>query len=314
MDWRSWIGKSSKPESLDKDIADFNQSMEKIQFRGPKDVALFCMYEYEKVSKRFFYTLFRTTLNEKSEEVTRYLATVANIDAKLRHWMYDEQIAQLAEYPSDVGHEVYDVIPENMRLQVFEAGFVIESIPKWMLGHGGRVKYPLNFRDDVTTIRKRQLWANVMDKLVEEYVGDSHERRRLVQKRPDPYCQMLMVFRSEKENGFRDVDHYLPQFENIVNALRHKGLLFHDSPPYLSFAFEWKQDSNAHAPVIDLFAFTSEEALHPWQMMAMERRKYELMIKSYIRENVRLKKQIETVSSNQKASHHVDAQGEKIEK
>jgi hypothetical protein len=174
-------------------------------------------------------------------------------------------------YDPELHREIWDVVPEDMELELVDHGFVIKNIPKWMLGHGAKKKYSPLFRSDLPTIRKEIVWHHVLGKLLEKYVQQDSCEFHSLDELPNPkkYAKLVIVFRSDTPERIRDMDHYVPTFEPLVNRLRG-FFISNDSPERLSFAFEWEQDSSASSATVDIYGYTSENPFISWRALHVE--------------------------------------------
>ncbi|WP_258111657.1 hypothetical protein [Alicyclobacillus sp. SP_1] len=249
-----------------------------MEFRPADDVSLVHIKKVQELIGRHYQamtrlrqSMFRMLIGTHVPHLEHYLTFLDDAQADISQYLQNELFATLMRYDSDLHQEMWDVIPEDMKLEIGEHGFVIKNIPKWMLGHGAKKKYSSLFRSDSPSIRKEIVWHHVLGKLLEKCVQQDSCEFHSFDELPNPktYAKLVIVFRSDTPERIRDMDHYVPTFEPLVNRLRG-FFISSDAPERLSFAFEWEQDSCASSATVDIYGYTSEIPFTSWRTLYEE--------------------------------------------
>jgi hypothetical protein len=215
--------------------------------------------------------MFRMLIGTHVPHLERYLIFLDDAQADVSQYLQNELLGTLMRYDEVLQKEVWDVIPEDMELEMVDEGFVIKNIPKWMLGHGAKKKYSPFFRSDLPGLRKEAVWEDVLNKLISDYQSRSNQALRKNHLLPEsgPYTKLVIVLRSKLSSEVRDLDHYLPMLETIINQMCGV-LITSDEPSRLSYAFEWAEDKEAVEGVFDVYGYLSTTPHTSWRASLAE--------------------------------------------
>ncbi|MCL6599565.1 MAG: transposase [Alicyclobacillus macrosporangiidus] len=232
------------------------------QSKEPLDI----LRRYHILMAQVYETLTELTMGEDLDKITDYLDGIEELDSQIREYLYEEAGLTLGHYDERHGKIVFDSLPPDLRLVPTGHGFVVENLPVWMLGHGAKKKYHPLYHKNRPFVRKRQLWYWLFHKLKWDYLNEvMYWENSLLPKEPPGYARMLIVIRSGQFWEVKDLDHYLPTLEFLVNAMVANGLIWSDRPGRFSYAVSWTQDSSGVAnPSFDLYVETSDNPFPTW--------------------------------------------------
>jgi hypothetical protein len=233
------------------------------QSKEPLDI----LRRYHIMMAQVYETLTELTMGENMEKVTDLLDGIEELDSQIREYLYEESGLTIGHYDERHGKIVFDSLPPDLRLVPTGHGFVVENLPVWMLGHGAKKKYHPLYHNHRPFVRKRQLWYWLFHKLKWDYLNEvQYWENSLLPKTPPGYTRMFVTIKSDQFWKVKDLDHYLPTLEFLINAMVANGLIWSDRPGRFSYAVDWVEDASSWmSPRCDLYVETSDSPFPVWR-------------------------------------------------
>ena len=229
------------------------------------DDPLYVLERYSQTMRRLYETVLAMAPSGASGRFAQLLGEIEKMDAQCSDFLYEEAGAKLGYRDALSGLVRFDDWPEDLRLDVCDAGVVVRNIPAWMLGHGAQARYHPLFHKDKRIVYKRQLWRAIINKLVTDWKqsgpGGGNATTTI---EPPAYSVALFQFRSRNAERVRDLDNFLPTLSIVVNALRDNHLLLSDAPRHLAYAMEWVYESSTMIPTVDIYIRWMEHPPTAW--------------------------------------------------
>ena len=229
------------------------------------DDPLYVLERYSQTMRRVYETVLAMAPPGASGRFAQLLGEIEKIDAQCSDFLYEEAGAKLGYRDVASGLVRFDDWPEGLRLDLCETGVVVRNVPAWMLGYGAKARYHPLFHKDKRVVYKRQLWRDIINKLVTDWkqsglVGED----AVLPIDPPPYAVVLFQFRSRSTEHVRDLDNFLPTLSIVVNALRDNHLILNDAPRHLAYAMEWVHHDQTPIPTVDIYIHWMQHPSTAW--------------------------------------------------
>ena len=218
------------------------------------------LHQYSHAMRGMYHALTRISSDLRDPTIVNLLGDIEKLNEQCANFLYEEACSTIVHRDTRQENILFETWPNDLSLVASEQGFLVRNIPVWMLGHGASQRFHPLFHKNQTVFYKRQVWRAVIGKLRADYEHSLARKDKNPLENPLPWNGIMVVqFRSSVTTGrIRDLDHYLPMLSIMVNAMRDNGLLCSDTPQHFCYAVEWKEDSKAEPPRLDVYLRWSE--------------------------------------------------------
>ena len=220
------------------DISEWSHRLHQWEY-SPESVA----HEFNKTMSKLYDHLFRVQLVVNPELFERVLSTVMQRESQIQEYLYQEMLTKRAFKDSN-GNVTVHPLDSTIRLVQQDSRITeIQNIPLPLVTYGGKVKVPMKHHQDRQWIRRNEFWDAFIHYLTKNNAPMRSASEELsAPRRPLLYAKVSFVFRSSSMSEMREVNHFMPSLESIVNALRYHGLIASDSAGHLSLETKWQSE------------------------------------------------------------------------